>query len=413
MARAQAMFRQQFIEEADRQIGHGLGVAAVCAVFSRHSLRRPHDPFCQCLVLLAGDPAGQVQQQAVPHGHLRDEQFGSLRGVEQRPVDHERRVERLSVRKLQFESPGQLFGGLTLALTRQLVKGAPRYHEQTFRANRLSDPPGHESRVASDCDERPDAIQGDAALRRTEDVRDMLTQNLRGPVGGFAAAKQSLPHADGSHGQALGFDDLPLRQHREQRASPADMRNQEQTPLGAQLRTEMPANAGHGQPALLRRIQDLQFQPGGHQHPIEEHVAVAGFADRAGRHRAQVHRPIRVQDPAKLPEDPHGRPNRRTAQPAASKCVLTKPDTLLQVFENFDAPIRQHLGHDQPDRIRTDVHPTNDLCGGLGLTVLFLFLVRAHGASTPLYGPAGPVRKGSPQSRHRRTPRAVPSRRIT
>ena len=118
------------------------------------------------LVFLAGDLAGQFQQQAVAHRDVRDDHLPGPRLAQQGLVDQQGRIEGFGLGEGQAVAFRQFLGGVPLAAVDQLVEAAAgrssaRSAESvgvpTSRAAKRASPPTatNESIVA----QRHDAVQ--------------------------------------------------------------------------------------------------------------------------------------------------------------------------------------------------------------------------------------------------------------
>ena len=172
----------------------------------------------------------------------------------------------------------------------------------------------------------------------------------------MAAQVELLAQPDRAERVDAGAVGLALAQQRQAGAAAADLGQQRRR---RRLKRRVPAqrlpDRQVDQAALLGLVDDLERDAGAPADPIEEHVAVARLADRAGRHRAHAADAVAVHDSRKPSS---------AASAASMVCDrITPPEKVSRPSSTpRDAssitrivPLGVDLGDDQPDRARAHV----------------------------------------------------------
>jgi len=115
------------------------------------------------------------------------------------------------------------------------------------------------------------------------------------------------------------------------------------------------------QPAFFRFVDDFEPDAGAPLDPIEEHVGIAGLADRARRHRPPGAHAVAIHDFAKAIQCLERRVHRLRANHAAREGVAAEQHAARRFFDHPDVPLRVDFGDDQPDRARPHVEYADQL----------------------------------------------------
>ena len=319
-------------------------------------------PDQQGLVLFAGDFAGQFQQQAVAHGDVRDDHLLGLGLVQENLVDQQGRIEGFRLGEGQAVAFRQLLGRILLATIHQLVELGRVDDRQVGRFGGGADFPGGEAGVAPDGHKRVDLLQRHA-LQRGQGVGNVLPQQVGRTLRRLLAGGEHLLQPDRAQPQALRGGDLAVLQQRQQRAPSAHVGDQGLPLVDSQGVAHRLTHRRDRQPALLRGVDHLDVQPGGHEHAVEERIAVGGLADGGGGHRADLLDLVQIEQLAVVAQHLHGGAHALAAQPAAAERVLPQADRPLEPLQHFDPAVGKDLGDDHPQGVRPHVDGGHRLGG--------------------------------------------------
>ena len=174
-----------------------------------------------------------------------------------------------------------------------------------------------------------------------DDVRDRSLQQRELHVVGQPPQVELLPEPHGAERVDAGAIGLPVPQQREARAAAADLGQQRPRAAKRRAAAERLPHGEEHQPALLRFVDDLEGDPRAALDPIEEHVAVARFAHRAGRDGAQVLNAVAVDHAAEILERRERRVDRLRSNDAGREGVAAEQDASRRFLDRANGPVRR------------------------------------------------------------------------
>ena len=185
------------VEQLHRRVGHASGVVRIGVILLGQRHGRVNYARRKRLVLLAGNVAGQIEQQAVAHRDVRYDYLLGLGLVQQNLIDQQRGIERLGLGERQPVPPGQLLGRIADATRDELVECPGVDHRQLARVARFGAGLSRgEPGVASHAHNRVDFAQSHHAAQNRQRVRDVLAEQFGRAARRLLADRQGLLHAN-------------------------------------------------------------------------------------------------------------------------------------------------------------------------------------------------------------------------
>ena len=281
VAVVEAVLRAQFVEQAARQQRHVAGVALVetIALAETDGVGR----YLRAQLAQRGTvvSVAEAQQCAFANAHPRHQDLLRGRQVQEGTVDEQPGNEqlRVAVGDLQVAHHvrhRQCADVVDEAVEVGAVETRDRLRPAAQRRHR-------EARVAADGDERADAAQAQILLHGRQRRSHRLLDDLPRRDVGAAGELQRSPHAHGPHLEGAQRRDAAALDQNQRGMTAAHLDDQRVGPQHVgQLGAECLTDREIGQLALLHLADHLDRQAGAQRYPVNEGVAVARLAQRAG-----------------------------------------------------------------------------------------------------------------------------------
>ena len=273
---------------------------------------------------------------------------GGLR--EQRPVDEQRRHQRLGLGRRQPEALDQLVLVEPLDLVAEREEPLAGDLARAALGVGVEDLRRGEAHVAADRDDVRDPVERDLDADFLDDVRDVAAEQRHLDVVAVALQVELLAHADRAERVDAGAGRLAAPQQRQAGAAAADLGQQRPRAAERRVVLERVAHREVQQPALFRLVDDVELDAGAPPDAIEEHVAVPGLADGAGRHGADLADAVQVHRLAEAVERAdHRVAGARPDGPAGREGVAAERDAARRLLDHPRRLAGPDLGDRQPD----------------------------------------------------------------
>ena len=297
----------------------------------------------------------EVEQRAGPQRGVGDNDAAGRRFRQQRPVDQQRRNQRLRFDRRQAEAIDQLLFVQALDRITKREKRLPRYRPHAVAGFAVGNLRGRESYVPAHHDHVGDPVERDFESNLVDDVGNRSFQQGELDIVGQTPQVELLTEPHRAQRVDAGAVGLSFPEQRQARAAAAHLGQQGP---GAANRGAAPEHLSHGeedQTALLGFVDDLEGNTGAPLHPVEEHIAVPRLTNSAGGHRSHRVNTVAVNHAAEVLERRQGGIDGLRPDGAGGKRVAAEQHTSRGFLDGADRSVGRDLRDHQTNGARTHI----------------------------------------------------------